>query len=200
VFEVRQVSPDCRLLRRFTVKGHAGRNRVRIGARRLGVGTYRIVARTVSGHLVRQATVVVLADSTPTRAQVASARAANVCVSSSSFASASGLNGSLLPTLGPEAGAPSAPGGTPAAGGFPGGNGQPGKVLGSAVERTARAIQPWLVALLAFAIALLALGSVPQLAGAHDTRLNDFLARRRVELVAVGTASLVAVIVAFLLG
>jgi hypothetical protein len=52
---------------------------------------------------------------------------------------------------------------------------------------------------LAFAIALLALGSVPQLAGARETRVNDFLARRRIEVVIAGAAFFVAVIVAFLL-
>jgi hypothetical protein len=181
-------------MRRFTVKGHKGKNRVRLAARGLGVGTYRISASTTSGRLVRRATVVVLADSTPTAAQVAAARAADVCASYARLTSGSATNDgptSLAP--GHETRNASAPGGTPSTEG-------PGGVLGSAVQKTARAIRPWLVALLVFAIALLAVGSVPQLAGTRDTRLNDFLARRRVELVAVGAASFAAVIIAILLG
>jgi hypothetical protein len=73
-------------------------------------------------------------------------------------------------------------------------------VLGSTIERTARAIQPWLVALLAVAIALLALASAPRLAGAHDRRVNELLVRHRAEIAGLGTAALLAVVIAFLLG
>jgi hypothetical protein len=190
VIVVRQVSPKCRDVRRFTVRGHKGRNRVRLSARGLDVGTYRVSASTTSGRLVHQTTVVVLADTTPTRAQIATARAANVCASSMSASSAASTSGSI-----------GAAGGTPPVGAFAGGNSaEPGGVLGSTVAEAARAIKAWLVALLAFAIAVLTVASVPQLAGGRDSHLNEMLARHRIQFVAVGAAALAAAIVVFLLG
>jgi hypothetical protein len=71
-------------------------------------------------------------------------------------------------------------------------------VLATSLEKTAEAIRPLLVALLALAILLLALASVPRL-GVAEPRFNDLLARHRLELVGLGAASLVAVALAFLL-
>jgi hypothetical protein len=68
----------------------------------------------------------------------------------------------------------------------------------SAVERTARAIQPLLVALLAVAILLLGLASLPQ-AAVPEARFNYVLTRHRTELAAFGAAALVAVVIAFLI-
>jgi hypothetical protein len=200
---VQQVSPICQVVRRFTVVAHKGRNRVRFPARgsrfELVAGTYRISASTVSGRLVRRATLVVLDDATPTSAQIEAARQANVCISSTRFAGTGGPNGTFTP--GKQAGPNAASVGTPSSGGFPvGGSTPPGSVLGSTIERTARAIQPWLVALLAVAIALLALASAPRLAGAHDRRVNELLVRHRAEIAGLGTAALLAVVIAFLLG
>jgi hypothetical protein len=67
------------------------------------------------------------------------------------------------------------------------------------VQKTARAVRPGLVALLAVAIVLLGLGSLPRVALA-DARLNELLARRRTEIAAVGAAALLAVVIAFLIG
>ena len=188
----------CRVVRRFKIKGHAGKNRVRISAGTLEVGTYRISATTTAGRLVRRTTLIVLADRTPTRAQIALAQAADVCASSSGDA---GTTGSTSLAPGQAAGAPKAPGGIPSTGGFAAGSSaRPGGVLGSTVAQTAHAIRPWLVALLAFAIALFGIGSMPQLAGARDARVNELLARHRTEIVALGAVSFAAVIVAFLLG
>jgi hypothetical protein len=72
-------------------------------------------------------------------------------------------------------------------------------VLASSVERTARVIRPVLVALLAFAILLLGVASLPGEA-VPEARMHDLLARHRVELAGLGAATLVAVAVAFLLG
>jgi hypothetical protein len=198
VFVVQQVSPVCRVVRRFKIKGHAGKNRVRISARTLDVGTYRISATTITGRLVRRTTLIVLVDRTPTRAQIAAAQGADVCASSSGTALTGGST-SLAP--GQAASAPSGPRGTPSTAGFAGGsNARPSGVLGSTVAQTAHAIRPWLVALLAFAIALFAIGSMPQLAAARDAKVNELLARHRTRVVALGAVSFVAVIVAFLLG
>jgi hypothetical protein len=71
-------------------------------------------------------------------------------------------------------------------------------VIGSTVEKTARAIRPALVALLAIAILLLGLASLPPLA-AVDARYNDLLARHRAEIASLGAVALAAVAVTFLL-
>jgi hypothetical protein len=187
-------------VRRFTVKAHAGKNRLRFTARGLVVGTYRISASTLSGRLVRRATLVVFADSTPTSAEIAAARSANVCASSTRFGAGGDASSSSPSTLGREAPTPAAPGGSPSTGGFPvSPPARPGGVLGSSVQETARAIQPWLVALLAFAIALLALGSAPRLATTPNSRVNDLLARHRPQVVGLGAAAFVAVIITFFL-
>ena len=61
------------------------------------------------------------------------------------------------------------------------GSSSTGRILASAVERTARAIQPVLVALLGVAILLLGLASLPQ-AAISEARFSYVLARHRAEL------------------
>ena len=96
------------------------------------------------------------------------------------------MEGSLTPSVQPSA----APKGI---------NTHSGAVLGSAVERTARAVRPFLVALLAASILLLGLASLPRVA-VPEPRLNYMLASHRVEIATVGAVALLAVAVAFLLG
>jgi hypothetical protein len=72
-------------------------------------------------------------------------------------------------------------------------------VLASSVEKTARAIRPLLVALLALAILLLGVASLPREA-VPEPRMHYLLARHRVELAGLWAAALVAVALAFLLG
>lgn len=71
--------------------------------------------------------------------------------------------------------------------------------LGATVERAAQAIRPVLVALLALAILLLTVASLPNVAVA-DPRLANLLTRHRVDIAVVGGAALGAVMIAFLLG
>ena len=79
------------------------------------------------------------------------------------------------------------------------GSSSTGRVLASAVENAARGIRPALVALLAAAILLLGLASLPQAAFA-DARLNHALVRHRPQLAAIGAAALAAVVISFLIG
>jgi hypothetical protein len=202
IFTVRQLAPACQTVGRFSVRGRAGLNRVRfsarVGRRELAAGTYRITARTVNGRALQRVTIVVVDGGAPTKAELAALRASNVCSDSSGFASTAltgasrtaGLSG-LGSFFTPE---------QPSASGPKSSGGALGGVLGSAtVEKTARAIRPGLVALLAAAILLLGLGSLPRLALA-DARINDALARHRTEITVVGAAALIAVIVTFLVG
>ena len=200
-FTVTKISPECALVGRFSVHGKAGLNRIRfagrVGKRTLDAGTYRISARTGAGRVVQRVLLVVVDGSAPTSGELAAARASNECLSTArttsstaggassntsgaSFATPKGLRGAFSPG-GDSAGSPAAPGSE-----FP-----TGGVLASAVEETARALQPAPIVLLAAAIVLLAVASLPRVAVAGD-RVNDTLARHRLEIAAVGAAALVA--------
>jgi hypothetical protein len=72
-------------------------------------------------------------------------------------------------------------------------------VLASAVEKTARAIQPLLIALLAASILLLGLASLPP-GAVSEPRVHYALASHRVEIAALGAAALVAGAIIVLLG
>jgi hypothetical protein len=72
-------------------------------------------------------------------------------------------------------------------------------VLGTTVVKAARAIQPLLVALLALAIVLLGLASLPRMA-LPESRTSDLLARHRIEIAGLGAAAFAAVVIGFLLG
>jgi hypothetical protein len=211
IFVVEQVSPSCATVARFAVRGHKGLNRIRfasrIGREKLGAGTYRITAHTAAGQAVQRLIVVVIAGGAPTRSELAALRTANVCAATREFAGAgAGWTGASI------TGVSSGTNGSDEDGSFgtkaeqeaasAGGTTEPdtGGVLGSTpVEKTAQALRPALIALLLAAIVLLGLASLPRVA-ATDGRLNDVLARHRVEIAGVGAAALVGVVIAFLLG
>jgi hypothetical protein len=205
LFAVDQVSPACRRMGRFNVAGHAGVNRVRFGGRmhgrQLAPGTYRVSARTVSGRVVRRITLVVVSGSAPSREELSSLRAANVCEGTAPDAS---FSGTAATSAGGGPTEPLSPSASPTQvnGAGPGLLHPPSLdsgVLGSSVQQTAKALQPLLVALLAVAIVLLGLASLPRVA-VPEPRFNDLLARHRAEIATLGAASLVAVALAFLLG
>jgi hypothetical protein len=196
VFVVKQVAPVCRVVSRFGVVGHAGVNRVRFPRRTTGPkpdpGTYRITGRTRTGRLVEQVIVVVFAGGQPSRSEIEAARAADVCPSAENLAT------SVAGTAAVQADSPSSPPTEPAANGPALGPASlPGGVLGSTAARAARAIRPMLVALLAVAIVLLGLASLPQLAFV-DRRANQLLARHRLEVAGLGAAAFIAVLITFL--
>ena len=70
-------------------------------------------------------------------------------------------------------------------------------VLASTAEQAARAAKPLLVALLAVAILFLGLASAPG-AAVVGPRLNDVLARHRLELVGLGVVALGGAAIALL--
>jgi len=206
VFTVRQLSPDCGTVGRFTVRGHTGLNRVRFAGRvrgqQLGAGTYRITARTAAGRAVQRVLIVVVDGPAPTRAELVALRSSNVCSATRGTAStASSSSGALSGTEPEQVQRPFSPKEQPSALGPSTGasSGASGGVLASTVERTARAIRPVLVVLLALSILLLGLAALPQVA-VPDPRFNDVLARHRLEIAGVGTAALLAVVITFLLG
>jgi hypothetical protein len=207
IFTVNQVAPRCRAVGRFSVAGHAGLNHVSFASRMHGQplqpGTYRISARTARGRLVRRITLVVVAASAPTPDELRAARAANVCraaarsvavvaTSSGSSGTTSPPNQAVPPPLGQQSNGQA--GGIPT----PKGRNAHSGVLAQSIEKTARAVRPYLVALLALAILLLGAASLPKVA-VPDSRMNYLLSRHRVELAGLGAVALGAVAIAFLL-
>jgi hypothetical protein len=197
VFTVRQISPVCRIAGRFVVRGHRGVNRIRFprptNRLELTPGTYRVSGRALRGRLVRRVTIVVVGAGTPSLSQIAAARSANACADgpASFLTTSTGAfsSGEVLAQGSPQAAEPQT--GGPSL--------HPGGVLGSTVEETARAIRPLLVGILALAIVLLGIASLPRVA-TPESRAGDLLASHRGEIAGLGTAALVAVVIAFLLG
>lgn len=151
-FVVVQVSPNCRRIGRFRVRGHRGVNRVplrrSIGRRSLAPGTYRFVARALPGgrRVVDTRLVIVQRSS---RREIRAARRANACLRASESVS-SAISGAI----GPAVGSP------------PEGAGderkQPSRDRGVLGERLARqafspvgGIPVWLIALSTLAVGLL---------------------------------------------
>ncbi|MFL6039222.1 MAG: hypothetical protein ACJ74B_11375 [Gaiellaceae bacterium] len=212
IFTVNQVSPSCHGVGHFSVAGHAGLNRVpfrgRVHGRPLEPGTYRISARTASGRVIRRVIVVVVSGSAPSLAELSALRAANACAGSAatsstaaSLGAASTDSGAFSPASALAEQQVPTPGAQPEAAGAlgaPHGPNLHSGVLASSVEETVRAIRPWLVALLALAIVMLGVASLPGPA-VPDNRVNDALVRHRVEIAGLGVAALVAVALAFLL-
>jgi hypothetical protein len=199
-FTVSQVSPVCRTAGHFSYRGHAGLNRVRfngrVAGRQLGPGTYRISAQTRTGGTVPRVTLVVVDTSAPTRAQLEAARSKNLCSiadwstgasNTAGLATAGALQRSFTPK------------GEPFARAVAKSSNSHSGVLGASLEKTAEALRPLIIALLALSILLLAVASLPR-AAVPDPRLHNVLARHRVDLAGVGAVALAAVVVVFLLG
>jgi hypothetical protein len=207
-FVVTQVSPVCRVVGRFSVRGHAGRNRIpfagRVHGRVLGPGTYTISVRRAGGRNLKRLRLVVFESGVPSRADVAAARASDVCRAMQGAATIgrTSTGASDLTSTEDEEGQVLAEGEEPSSATAiaMGPNTHSGEVLGASVaDRAARAIRPVLVALLALSIVLLGLAALPRTA-VPDRRLNDLLARHRQEIAALGAMALVAVALVFLLG
>jgi hypothetical protein len=81
-FAVSEVSPDCRRVGRFRVRGHRGLNRIplrsRVGRYSLSPGTYRFVARTLPGGRKVSDTRLVVVQRL-NRREILSARTADAC-------------------------------------------------------------------------------------------------------------------------
>lgn len=208
VFVVKQVSPACRIAGHFAVNGHAGRNRIRFPGRasklQLDPGTYRITARTRAGQVVQRITLVVVEGGAPSRDQIIAARASNVCTPAARLAATAGgptgaSNTNNVSSSPQEVQRSFSPGQPSASGPSEGENSHSGAVLASSVEKAARVVRPVLVALLALAILLLGVASLPRPAFT-DSRANELLARHRLEIVGLGAAAFIAVLVAFVLG
>jgi hypothetical protein len=211
-FTVLQVSPVCRLVGRFTVRGHAGLNRVRFNGRvhgtQLAAGTYRISARARGGTILR-ATLVLVDARAPSSAELALAQRSNVC-SSSGVLGVSSTRGSFVGA-----------GGGGQAGGLPEStiirHQKPGESSGSSdsgsssgsdrgrpvAQAISRAVEnatnPVVIALLGLAMLMFGVSALPR-GFVADPRMMTVVASHRIELAMAGTAALGAAVVAMLLG
>jgi len=90
-----QVSPVCRHVGTFRVRGHRGVNRIRLGDRvgrhLLGPGTYRIVARS---HPASQEVTRLVVVKNASGREIRAARSANACPRGAMLALAAGSSGS----------------------------------------------------------------------------------------------------------
>jgi hypothetical protein len=201
-FVLVRVSPDCHRVGRFRVVGRQGVNRVRIGSRigrhRLRPGTYRLVARAVpGGRTVVDARLVVARRAN--RDAIEAARGADTCApGAGGFGRATGGTGSTNGGAG-STGGPSASETAVST------KAKPAKhqgVLGAHFARkaveAASHVPIWLYLLLALAIVLLAAAALP-LRAAPSTGTASVLARHRGALAVAGAATLVAVMVAYVL-
>jgi hypothetical protein len=209
IFTVKQLTPSCHTVGRFIVQGKRGANKVRFAGRLKGEmldpGTYRITARLRNGRAVERVLLVIVKSGAPSPVEIAALRASNVCPTLTGFAATAanstgasntgdvselGHDGSNSDNDESEGGFPSA---------SPPSDDDTG-VLGSAtVKEAAKALQPGLIALLIAAIILLGLASMPGTAVVGG-RTNEALARHRPQIMALGTAALLAVALTFLLG
>jgi hypothetical protein len=200
-FDVVQVSPDCRRFAHFRVVGHRGVNRVRLGPRvgrhTLRPGTYKLIARAVpGGRTVVDTRLVVVR--TANRDQIEQARGADTCPKAARSSGQSTAAGASSSTAGPTGSGFSK---TAAAE-----KSQPARqhqgVLGAKFARkaveAARSVPLWLYLLLVLAIALLAAAALP-LRAAPTTGAASALARHRGVLAVAGAATLVAVMVTYVL-
>jgi len=176
-------------------RGHTSRTWITTSGttrRPLEAGTYRVSGRTGSGRLVERVVVVVFDEPPRTAAELEAARSANVCPAP--VAQAELGNGSTYAQL---ARRPSTAGQPSASRPLQKPDSLPGGVLGSTAAKAARAVRPMLVALLAVAIVLLGIASLPKLAFV-DRRANALLAQYRLEIAALGAAAFIAVVITFL--
>lgn len=160
---------------------------------KLDSGTYRISGQTSSGRLVERVVLVVFDHGPPTASELVAARSANVCPAPARLAPLGG--GSFYAQLASPSSTPERPA---ASGPVLKSGSLPGGVLGSTAVKAARAVRPILVALLGVAILLLGIASLPELAFV-DRRANRLLARHRLEIVALGAAAFIAVVITFLI-
>jgi hypothetical protein len=177
------------------VRTRAGVNTVRftgrVHGRKLQPGTYRFTVRAHSGRLLRRVILVVVKGPKPTGRALAALRSANACAADTQSSASTPSAVGTTPT--PGAPRPAEAAVVPAHGA----NLHSG-VLASAAEKTVRALEPMLIALLAASIVLFGVASLPREA-VPGPRFHDALARHRLEVAGLGAAALVGAVLAFLL-
>jgi hypothetical protein len=204
-FTLVQVAPKCRVVASFSVIGHRGTNRIRLGdgagRRKLPPGTYRLAARTPHGSSLLYTTVLVT-NHRPTRAELASAMQANACAAAVQLASVRLVRGAIASIFGSPPGTGSlpavskAPAGAAASGTLGvAARAQPDLGAFSPANLAKNATDPLAIAALGAALLLLGLAALPR-AAIPDPRLTDLIVRYRAEVVVAGAAAFAAAVIA----
>jgi hypothetical protein len=182
-----RIAPDCRVVGKLRVRGHAGLNRLRfrgrIGRRVLPPGTYRVTARTRSQAPVR-VDVVIVGHANPSPAEIAVARATNACAppDSRSETAAAGVSSTGVTPPSSSKSKKSA---------FTRARGTLGVQFTRAAE-VVREVPPFLFVILGVAIVLLGLATIPRQM-APTLRLQALLAYNRHLVALAGTITLIGV-------
>lgn len=195
-FVLVRVAPDCRVVGKFRVNGRAGLNRVRfrgrIGHRVLRPGTYRVTARTLppGGAKLLGVRLVIVGQPNPLPSELAAARASNACATT-------GEVGEYSTTRYGTASSRTPPGPRPSAR-----ESRLSRIGGVLAEQfkgpinAVKAVPPFLLVVLAFAIALLGLAATPRQAS-PSARLQALLAYRRGLVALAGTTILIGVVITY---
>ena len=197
-----QIAPLCRTAGRIVVRGHAGRNvvrfRGRVGGHMLVPGTYRITPRLRSGTQLKSLVLVVVAGRAPARGELAAARAADACAAAwEATGSARFAAWIFQPTPAGSAGTKLAAGATASKSDLS----RLGGILGANFAQALQdptSVSPVLLILLAIAIFLLGLAALPRSVVASPV-LAEQLTRRRLDLALVGTTTLLAVVLTYMI-
>jgi hypothetical protein len=207
---VTQVAPVCRAAGRIVVRAHGGRNdvpfRSRVQGRALSPGTYRVTPRIRGGRTLKAIVLVIVSGAAPARGELATGRRANVCGVSggSRGASAAAAESSTRTSSGVQARDAEAKKSAAGAAAVPTST-KPkarGGILGAEFTQPLRdptkGANPLILLLLAVAIGLLALAALPRTVVASPV-LAEQLTNRRLELALAGSATLLVVVLAYLL-
>ena len=206
VFTLEELSPTCRKLASFRGRGRRGMNRIsfhaRVGKKPVEPGTYRIVARRPGGRIVMQRKLVIVRSGKPSRRQLAAARRANACLARAKvIAESRPLSGGGAPAGGNDTAARGSGGTSHTAAGPvpPPTDHATGGVLGvsTSLSPTSQKMPFLVLALVGFAIVLLALGALPR--SALPLAAGAVVARRRLEIAMAGLATLLASVIAYLI-
>jgi hypothetical protein len=203
-FTLVQVAPKCRVVGSFSVMGHRGTNRIRLGdgaaRRKLLPGTYRLAARTPHGSSVLYTTLLV-ANHRPTRAELTSAMQANACAAAAQQASVRLVRGAIASIFGSPPATSSRPAVSRASAGAAASgtlgvaaHAQPDLGALSPANLSKNATDPVAIAALGAALLLLGLAALPR-AAIPDPRLTDLIVRHRAEVLVAGAAAFVAAVI-----
>jgi hypothetical protein len=200
---VTQVAPACRRVGSFTVRGHAGVNRIvfrgRLRGRPLPLGTYRVTAKARNRWVL--GVTLVVAAARPSSGAFARARLADACAT---IAASAGGAPVFVAARGP-VGIPNGVGASATEGTHEGSDSKPsaassrGKVLGADFSKSTGLDPTRLLLVVASALAILLLGlaAVPEMALA-EPRLAALVATRRVELALAGATTLLTAVLVYL--
>jgi hypothetical protein len=188
VFRVEELSPHCRYVGKFLVRGRSGRNvvrfRGRLRGRALPPGTYRVTA-WVRGHRARQIKTTIVVFARPAgRAEIASARLRDTCEGATE---STGVGGPMGGVAGARASLGTTKGRRT--------HGPLGAALGT-LRAAADAVPLVFFAFAALAMLLLGVASMPQPLG--TSRAGALLVHHRGTIALAGAGVLITGLVAFI--